>query len=114
VDNDIFGCGDKTLHNRVGALGVVLGNGGDLRTGLALQSVHAARGVWFHEPLRLQVIVEAPREKIDRVLLAQPGVRELVENGWIRLFALDPEGVPYRRSMHGRGWESVDAAAIET
>ena len=111
VDNGIFGSGNKALHNRVGALGVVLGNGGDLRTGLPLQSVHADDGSWFHAPLRLQVVVEAPREKIDRVLLAQTGVRELVENGWIRLFALAPDSLETDRYVPGRGWETVDVNA---
>ncbi|MFO0806621.1 MAG: DUF2309 domain-containing protein [Gemmataceae bacterium] len=110
VDNDVFGCGDKTLHNRVGALGVVLGNGGDLRTGLPLQSVHAGNGRWFHEPLRLQVVVEAPTDRIDRVLAAQPGVRELVDNGWVRLFALSPDGMETSRRLPGHGWEGVDVA----
>jgi hypothetical protein len=107
VDNDTFGCGDKALHNRVGALGVVLGNGGDLRTGLPLQSVHSADGRWFHEPLRLQVIVEAPTEQIDRVLGAQPGVRDLVNNGWVRLFALSQDDCHLERCVPGREWERV-------
>ena len=110
VDNDVFGCGDKALHNRVGALGVVLGNGGDLRTGLPLQSVHSGNGQWFHEPLRLQVVVEAPTDRIDRVLAAQPGVRELVENGWVRLFALSPDGSETSRLVPGHGWEREDVA----
>jgi len=110
VDNGVFGSGDKALHNRVGTLGVVLGNGGDLRTGLPLQSVHAACGRWYHEPLRLQVVVEAGRERIDRVLAAAPSVRELVENGWVRLFALSPEGSETSRWVPGQGWERVDAA----
>ncbi len=105
VDNDVFGAGDKALHNRVGSLGVVLGNGGDLRTGLPLQSVHAADGTWFHEPLRLQVVVEAAPERIDRVLAAQPGVRELVENGWVRLFALSPDDERTWRRVPDQGWE---------
>ncbi|MBA4190327.1 MAG: DUF2309 domain-containing protein [Planctomycetaceae bacterium] len=109
VDNDVFGCGDKALHNRVGALGVVLGNGGDLRTGLPLQSVHAGNGRWFHEPLRLQVVVEAPTDRIDRVLAAQPGVRELIENGWVRLFALNPDGTETSQRVPGHGWERVNA-----
>lgn len=37
-------CGTWTLHNRVGTLGVVLGNDSDPRTGLPLQSVQAADG----------------------------------------------------------------------
>ncbi len=111
VDNDIFGCGNKTLHNRLGSLGVVLGNGGDLRTGLALQSVAAPDGSWFHEPMRLQVIVEAARERIDGVLEAHPGVRDLVENGWVRLFALDPAGTGTWRRLPGRVWEPAGADA---
>lgn len=103
VDNQFFGCGTKALHNRVGVHGVVLGNGGDLRTGLALQSVQHADGSWYHEPLRLQVVVEAPCEQIDAVLDAQPGVKELVENGWLRLFALDPASTNVRQ-RHAGEW----------
>jgi uncharacterized protein YbcC (UPF0753/DUF2309 family) len=110
VDNDVFGCGNKALHNCVGALGVVLGNGGDLRTGLPLQSVHAGNGRWFHEPLRLQVVVEAPTDRIDRVLAAEPGVRELVENGWVRLFALSPDGTETSWWVPGHGWEKAYAS----
>ena len=111
VDNRFFGCGNKALHNRVGSLGVVLGNGGDLRTGLPLQSVHAPDGSWFHEPLRLQVIVEAPTDRIDAVLASQPGVLELVENGWVRLFALSPAGNEARRWSPGLGWDTPVACS---
>ncbi len=106
VDNDIFGSGNKTIHNRVGSVGVVLGNGGDLRTGLAMQSVHAADGKWYHEPLRLQVIVEADCEKIDAVLAAQPSVRDLVENQWIRLFALNPNSATSLQRRPSGGWDN--------
>lgn len=111
VDNQVFGCGDKTLHNRVGALGVVLGNGGDLRTGLPLQPVHGADGRWFHEPLRLQVVVEARRERVGQVLAAAPAAKELAENGWVRLFALSPDSSETSRRVPGHGWEDTDAAA---
>ncbi|MDG3004322.1 DUF2309 domain-containing protein [Paludisphaera mucosa] len=110
VDNDAFGCGSKTLHNRVGSLGVVLGNGGDLRTGLPAQSVHGADGGWYHEPLRLQVIVEAPPDKVRAVMSAQPGVGDLVENGWVRLLALDPAGPEASLWVPGRGWVRVAAS----
>lgn len=105
VDNDIFGCGDKALHNRVGTLGVVLGNGGDLRTGLAKQSVHAADGGWFHEPLRLQVFVEAETNQIDQVLSAQKGVRDLLDNGWVRIFALHPRTNDVQHRVPAAGWK---------
>jgi len=103
VDNRVFGCGTKALHNRVEDLGVVLGNGGDLRPGLPLQSVHAPDGRWYHEPLRLQVIVEAPTERLDAALSAHAGVSDLVENGWVRLYALDPAGPAVARWQPG-GW----------
>lgn len=106
IDQATFGCGDKALHNRVGGLGVVLGNGGDLRGGLAVQSVHDAQGRWFHEPLRLQVVVEAPREKIERVLAAHPSVYDLVRGGWVRLFALDPNSDQLALYVPERGWEA--------
>ena len=107
VDNAAFGAGDKTLHNRVGDLGVVLGNGGDLRTGLPLQSVQDVDGTWRHDPLRLQVVVEAPRERLERALADLPDVQSLVDHGWVRLLRLDPEGDAVERFVPGWGWESV-------
>ncbi|HEU5115642.1 MAG TPA: putative inorganic carbon transporter subunit DabA, partial [Isosphaeraceae bacterium] len=107
VDNSAFGCGTKTLHNRVGSLGVVLGNGGDLRTGLPLQSVHDRDGRWFHEPLRLQVVVETSPTRVDAVLAEQPAVRDLVENGWVRLFVLDPDSMRAHLRLRSGGWEPV-------
>jgi hypothetical protein len=107
VDNHAFGSGDKTLHNRVGSLGVVLGNGGDLRPGLPLQSVVGHDGKPFHEPMRLQVVVEAPTEFIDSVLRNLPGVCDLLDNGWVRLFALEPNGSRTRRYLGIGSWELV-------
>lgn len=86
----------------------VIGNGGDLRTGLAAQSVHGADGFWYHEPLRLQVVVEASRERIDHVLKQQPTVANLVDNHWVRLFALDREGTGAWIRTRGDAWEPVD------
>jgi uncharacterized protein YbcC (UPF0753/DUF2309 family) len=88
VNNQLFGSGNKVLHNVVGTFGVWEGNGGDLRTGLPLQSLHDGEQ-WRHEPLRLQVIVEAPRDRIDRVLERSPAVRNLVEHHWISLLSID-------------------------
>ncbi len=104
VDNRNFGCGTKALHNRVGSHGVVVGNGGDLRAGLSIQSVHSPDGRWFHDPIRLQVIVEAPQDRIERALSQSPTARDLVNNGWVRLFAIDPEGSNAARWVPGRGW----------
>ncbi len=91
VDNTRYGSGNKVLHNVVcGHLGVYEGNGGDLRIGLALQSLHDGER-WVHAPLRLSVFLEAPRPAIDRILEKHPKVRELVDNEWLHLFQLDME-----------------------
>ena len=86
-----FGAGNKLLHNVAGGIGVVEGNGGLLRPGLPWQSVHDGEG-YAHEPLRLSVCVEAPREAIGEILSRHDGVRALFDNRWLHLFALDDEG----------------------
>lgn len=86
-----FGGGNKLLHNVVGGMGVVEGNGGVLRPGLPWQSVHDGENL-VHEPLRLSVCIEAPKEAIVEVLKNHPGVRALFDNRWLHLFALDEKG----------------------
>jgi uncharacterized protein YbcC (UPF0753/DUF2309 family) len=89
VDNARYGCGNKVLHNIVGGhLGVFEGNGGDLRIGLSLQSLHDGER-WVHAPLRLAVFIEASRAAIDGILQKHPKVSELVDNEWLHLFQLD-------------------------
>jgi len=88
--NPIFGSGNKLLHNVVGGgIGVFEGNGGDLRIGLPLQSLHDGRR-WIHIPRRLTTVVEAPRERIEAVLEAHADVRNLIINEWLFLVRLDP------------------------
>lgn len=91
VAAEAFGGGDKLLHNVTGGIGVVEGNGGLLRVGLPWQSVHdGARLV--HDPLRLTVCIEAPREAVTEILKHHAGVRSLFDNRWLHLFALDDDG----------------------
>lgn len=87
VAPDMFGGGNKLIHNVVGGIGVIEGNGGVLRAGLPWQAVHDGEALQ-HEPLRLSVMIEAPREEILRVLENHPGVRALFDNGWLHLFTL--------------------------
>ncbi|MCB1209619.1 MAG: DUF2309 domain-containing protein, partial [Verrucomicrobiales bacterium] len=107
VNNRVFGSGDKVTHNVVGTLGVCQGNGGDLQTGLPLQSVHDGTK-WVHEPLRLHVFIEAPRERITAILAKHANVRQLVDNGWLLLFAIEDEGQHFFRCQPGANWEPVD------
>lgn len=85
-DPQRLGSGNKVLHNVVGGqLGVFEGNGGDLRIGLARQSVHDGRR-YVHEPLRLTVVIDAPKASIDRVIAQHEVVRQLLTNGWLHLW----------------------------
>lgn len=108
VDPDRFGSGDKVLHNVAGGnVGVFEGAGGDLRIGLARQSVHDGQ-TWMHEPLRLSVFVEAPAPMIDGIITKHAVVRQLVEHEWLHLFRIDPaDGLLYRRTRDG--WWRFDA-----
>lgn len=106
VNNRLWGSGNKVTHNVVGTFGIQQGNGGDLRSGLPMQSVHNGEN-WMHEPLRLSVLIEAPRSDIDVVIANRGDVRELVENGWLHLFAIEDEGhAILKRDKHGE-WQPV-------
>ena len=98
VDPTRYGSGNKLLHNVVGGhLGIFEGNGGDLRIGLSIQSLHNGERL-MHAPLRLSVFIEAPHSAIDRVLEKHAKLRELVDNEWLQLFQLDPA----RRAIFAR------------
>lgn len=103
VAPDVFGSGNKLIHNVVGGIGVVEGNGGALRAGLPWQAVHDGVGL-AHEPLRLSVLIEAPRGAIAAILARHDGVRELFDNGWLHLFVLK-EGRVAGRYRPGLVWD---------
>ncbi len=106
VDNAHFGSGNKTLHNVVGRIGVLEGNGGDLRVGLPWQSVHDGTN-YQHEPLRLNVVIEAPLDAIDSVIASHDHVRHLLDNGWVHLLAMDESGRVSHRYAGGLRWEEL-------
>lgn len=87
----LFGGGSKLLHNVTGGIGVLEGNGGALRPGLPWQSVHDGNG-FQHDPLRLSVIIEAPREAMTDILKRHSEVKKLFDNGWLHLIAMDENG----------------------
>lgn len=107
VDNQRFGSGNKVLHNVTGgAIGVLEGNGGDLRVGLPMQSLHDGKR-WMHEPLRLSVFIEAPQTEMDDIIARHDLVRQLVENGWLHLFHIGEDASVYRRVSEAH-WERFD------
>ncbi len=106
VDNKRYGSGNKVLHNVVGGhLGVFEGNGGDLRIGLPMQSLHDGKR-WIHTPLRLSVFIDAPRAAIDAIVEKHAMVRQLIENEWIFLFQIDAPDQRLYASRRGRWVEA--------
>ncbi|MFN4142800.1 YbcC family protein [Aestuariivirga sp.] len=110
VDNDNFGCGNKVLHNAVGTFGVLEGNSGNLRSGLPLQSVHDGKR-FVHDPVRLSVMIAAPREAMNGVIARHAHLRDLVDNGWLHLFAMDDDGSITHRYAGGLAWEALQTSA---
>ncbi len=107
VDNEVLGAGNKVLHNTAGlTTGVFEGNRGDLRPGLALQSLHDGER-WIHEPLRLNAVIEAPADAMDSVIEANDGLRELLDNSWVHLFRMDEEGRIAQRYEGVGNWVQV-------
>ncbi|MBX3423969.1 MAG: DUF2309 domain-containing protein [Pirellulaceae bacterium] len=107
VDNCHFGSGTKTVHNVVGGFGILSGNGGDLMTGLPWQSLHTGKQ-FQHLPMRLQVVINAPREMIDRIIAKHQLVADLLTGGWLHLVAIE-EQTTYRYTLAGK-WESLHLA----
>ncbi len=108
VAPDLFGGGNKLLHNVIGGIGVVEGNGGTLRAGLPWQSVHDGSAL-VHEPLRLSVCIEAPVEAMTAILEKHANVRALFDNRWLHLLALDEAGQLAWRYAGNLAWEEVDS-----
>ncbi|TKX67731.1 DUF2309 domain-containing protein, partial [Halorubrum sp. GN11GM_10-3_MGM] len=90
VDNAAYGSGSKVTHNPVGNVGVYQGNGGDLMTGLPLQSVKAAADEPYHQPLRLSTVVHAPVDRVTEILADNEAVAGLLDNDWLSLTVVDP------------------------
>jgi uncharacterized protein YbcC (UPF0753/DUF2309 family) len=103
VNNRAFGSGNKALHNVAGLVGVLEGNAGDLRPGLPWQSVHDGARL-IHDPLRLNVFIEAPLDAINGIIAKHEAVRQLTDNGWLHLFALGDDGRPAFRYLGDLTW----------
>jgi uncharacterized protein len=101
VDNDRYGCGTKLPHNVTGLVGVMDGHASDLRTGLPWQMVE------IHEPVRILFVIETTPERLMKAINASASLKQLVENRWIRIAAIDPEsGRVHVRRDHG--FEEMD------
>ena len=115
VEPEIFGAGDKMLHNPVGGIGVVVGQSGDLAVGLPMQSVMLGEQR-AHDPLRLLAVVQAPLDRIEDIILRNSGLRQLVEGEWIHVVARATDNDPWSFRTPSGGWEPwhlADASMTE-
>lgn len=104
VEPEIFGAGDKMLHNPVGGIGVVVGQSGDLAVGLPMQSVMLGEQR-AHDPLRLLAVVQAPLDRIEGIILRNSGLRQLVEGEWIHVVARETDDDAWSFRTPSGGWE---------
>jgi uncharacterized protein YbcC (UPF0753/DUF2309 family) len=104
VEPEVFGAGDKMLHNPVGGIGVVVGQSGDLAVGLPLQSVMLGEQR-AHDPLRLLAVVQAPLDRIEGIILRNGGLRQLVEGEWIHVVARAGDNDAWSLRTPSGGWE---------
>lgn len=87
-----YGSGDKSIHNILPDVGVMTGNLSDLKLGLTSQSVYF-EGKAIHEPLRLLVIIVAPKSYVNQILEKHSNLKNLVEGNWLSLKIIDPKNI---------------------
>ena len=107
TDPEVYGSGSKIYHNVVGRIAVMSGPQSDLRTGLAWQTVMNGE-LAYHEPMRLFVAIEAPRARILEIVERAPLLKQLCDNEWIHLVAIDRESdETLYRYLPKQGWASI-------
>ncbi|MFK7916688.1 MAG: putative inorganic carbon transporter subunit DabA [Ilumatobacter sp.] len=84
VDREVFGAGDKLIHNVVGDTAVISGESGDLRVGLPSQSTHLG-DERHHQAVRLLAVIQAPLERIEHIIQQHPILTTLTTGSWIRI-----------------------------
>ncbi|HXF75160.1 MAG TPA: putative inorganic carbon transporter subunit DabA, partial [Methylomirabilota bacterium] len=106
VDPEVYGSGSKIYHNVVGRLGIMSGPQSDLRTGLAWQTVMSGERP-YHEPIRLLTLIEAPKERVTRIIENHRVLKHFYDNEWVRLIAVDPENQSCDFYAPKRGWKPI-------
>jgi uncharacterized protein len=98
----VLGAGTKALHNVVGLVGVMQGASGDIKAGLPAQGV-----VPLHEPMRVQVIVEAHPARVGAIVQRHKILENVFGNQWAHLIAWDPETERFAGYQPDGTWEPL-------
>ena len=106
VDPVVYGAGSKVYHNVVSRVGVMYGSQSDICVGLPLQTVFDGEKP-FHEPMRLFVIIEAPRDRISMIISRHDILQRLIGNQWINLVSLDPATREFFLHDSQNDWELI-------
>lgn len=106
VDNEVYGSSSKIYHNVVGRFGIMSGPWGDLRLGLARQTVMNGE-MPYHEPMRLLTMVEAPRKGIEKLIARHEVLQHYYHNEWVHLIVLDPEDRTWYRYRPSGEWTRI-------
>ncbi len=104
VDNEVYGSGNKLYHNVAGRIGIMSGPSSDLRLGLPWQTVTKGNRP-YHEPMRLLVLIEAPRVRIELLIARHKILRRYYHKRWLNLVALEA-GRFYQYLPNGE-WQSL-------
>ena len=107
LDNVAFGAGSKVTKNITGKIGIMQGNASDLMNGLPLQSVFKSDDTPYHIPMRLSVIVYAPKARIEKIVKQQEILQKLFGNGWVHMICFDPEDEQKYRLNCDLSWTEV-------
>ncbi|GJL62541.1 MAG: UPF0753 protein [Nitrospirales bacterium] len=106
VDPMVYGAGSKVYHNVVSRIGVMYGSQSDICVGLPTQTVLDGDKP-YHEPMRLFVIIEAPRERISMIIARHDILQRLIGNQWINLVALDPASREFFIHDSRNDWQRI-------
>jgi uncharacterized protein YbcC (UPF0753/DUF2309 family) len=85
LDNEVYGASTKLPHNIIGLIGVCNGVEGDIQSGLPRQMIE------FHDPIRLQLVIEQRKEVVLKILESEPLLAVWIKNHWMRLMCIDPK-----------------------
>ena len=62
----------------------------------------------YHQPLRLSVVVQAPLQRVENILLQNEHLKTLLDNEWIYLMVMDPlQQNKIKRYQKNLEWTSV-------